>query len=1275
VRPGERVSHRYEIEGLAGSGGMASVYRARDLETGGAAALKVLHDRPPAADDRFAREADILAAIDHPAIVRYLERGVTAEGRAFLAMEWLEGEALAARLSRARLSIGDSVAVGVAVAQGLAAAHGRGIVHRDIKPQNLFLVRGEPASVKILDFGLARPVMDRVTRTGAAPGTPGYMAPEQARSEASVGPAADLFALGCVLFECVAGSPAFSGDHVMAIFAKLLLEDPPPLSDLRDSVPEDLERLVSALLAKAPEARPPSADAVARALSALGSERAASAPRPALGRSERRAVSLVAIRGPATAAFEDASGIERIARAHGAWFEPLPDGSAIAAFLADESASQAVRAVVCAMALRAESPRLAIAVVTGSAESPARARIGEAVERAARLLSRRQAVRTDIAVDDVTHGMLGTRFEVERDGSGWVLRGERDADEPRPLLGKASAFVGRHADLDLVDALLVQSADESTARVVLVTAGPGAGKSRLAQEIVRRARSRETPLGVWIGGGDPMSAGSAFHVVGRALRRAARIRDGEPIDVRRAKLRERVGRHLDGDAAERASAFLGEVVGAPFAAEARPELRAARADPMLMSDLIRAAFCDLFRAECAACPQLLVMEDLHWGDASSVALVDEALRALRDMPLIVLALARPEVADVFPRVWSRHDPVTVRLSPLSRRASTELVKAALGAGAGPDLVARLVDRAAGNPLFLEELARAAASGALGDAAPETVLALVQARLEALDPEARRVLRAASVFGESLWVEGVASLIGGPEHQAAAARVLEDLVQRELLAASGLGRFAGASELRFRHALVRDAAYAMLTEEDRTLGHRLAAVWLEGAGETEAVVLAEHLERGGEPARAAPHYLRAAEKALGGNDFAGVVARCESGVRCGAEGETFAELHLVESYARRWRGEIELACRASELAWTHFPAGSAPWFDAAAELAGGRLAGGGAEALRELGSHVLERLVASEVPSPRAVGGSARVALTLIALGSLDVADALLAECDRASARLPAPDGISEAWIRLTRSHRAAVDGDPAACLGHVEAAVREFERIGNVRTSCNARVIVGFAHAELGDFAEAARVLAHALADAERMDLSNVRAAVRQNLSKALMYLGRLPEARATICAAIADYRAQGDRRMLACSLAYFSDIQAREGQLEGAKAAAEESIEILGEGAPLAFYSKTILARVLLRQGRAREAVDLLGDVALGGEGTPHIEEGEAILRLVGAEALHAAGDHEGARAAIRLARDRLEDRAAKIRDVARRDGFLTNVPEHARTLELARAWLSQQR
>jgi serine/threonine protein kinase len=207
LRSGELFANRFEIDRAAGSGGMGTVYRARDHLSGQLVALKLVSDSRNESSDseRFARESQILAELSHPGIVSYVAHGMTQDGQRFLVMRWLEGEDLAERLTRGPLTLREALALTHRIAQALAFAHDRKVIHRDLKPTNIFLPGGDIDAAQLLDFGIARRLggSRAMTRTGTIVGTPEYMAPEQARGARELTPAVDLFSLGCVLYECL----------------------------------------------------------------------------------------------------------------------------------------------------------------------------------------------------------------------------------------------------------------------------------------------------------------------------------------------------------------------------------------------------------------------------------------------------------------------------------------------------------------------------------------------------------------------------------------------------------------------------------------------------------------------------------------------------------------------------------------------------------------------------------------------------------------------------------------------------------------------------------------------------------------------------------------------------------------------------------------------------------------------------------------------------------------------------------------------------------------
>ena len=260
--PGMQIGE-YKIESKIGEGGMGVVYAAVHPLIGKRAAVKVLKAelcRSQFNVERFVDEARIVNRIGHPNIVDVFAFGLTPDGRSYFVMEWLKGETLRERIARARLDLPEVCEVVRPLARALEAAHEQGVIHRDLKPDNIFLVdvRGDAPLVKLLDFGIAKLTreehrMER-TATGAMVGTPLYIAPEQAKGYA-IDHGVDIYALGGILFELLTGRTAFVADNAMEIVAKHLME-PPPRPSLFAHVPPELDDLVVRMLAKDPAARP-----------------------------------------------------------------------------------------------------------------------------------------------------------------------------------------------------------------------------------------------------------------------------------------------------------------------------------------------------------------------------------------------------------------------------------------------------------------------------------------------------------------------------------------------------------------------------------------------------------------------------------------------------------------------------------------------------------------------------------------------------------------------------------------------------------------------------------------------------------------------------------------------------------------------------------------------------------------------------------------------------------------------------------------------------------
>ena len=287
------LADRYRLERELGHGGMATVYLAQDLKHDRAVALKVL--KPELAHalgpERFLREIQVTAQLDHPHILPLLDSG-DAGGFLYYVMPYVQGETLRTRLTREKqLPLDDALQIAAEVADALNYAHGQGIVHRDIKPENLLLAGRH---VRVADFGIARAVTaaggDSLTATGVAIGTPAYMSPEQAGGSKDVDGRSDLYSLGCVLYEMLAGHPPFTGGTAHEILARHSMDAVPSLAAARPTVPEGLERAIATALAKVPADRFSTAAQFADALARRGSSATVGA-----ARSSRRVARLAVI--------------------------------------------------------------------------------------------------------------------------------------------------------------------------------------------------------------------------------------------------------------------------------------------------------------------------------------------------------------------------------------------------------------------------------------------------------------------------------------------------------------------------------------------------------------------------------------------------------------------------------------------------------------------------------------------------------------------------------------------------------------------------------------------------------------------------------------------------------------------------------------------------------------------------------------------------------------------------------------------------------------------
>jgi hypothetical protein len=1287
-RADELVAGRFHVERVVLAEASRTVCRAYDHVARSTVTLETVHATGMRAIHAFRRDAAEVGTIDNGGIARVLAHGVTEDDLAWTACEWVEGETLERRLERGPLGLPEVLVLARRLGSAIAAAHERGVVHGALHPACIIVPAGAGAeSAKILGFGRAElegPLAGSGEHQamGLALGPSCYVAPEQARGSSDVDARVDVFALGCILYHALTGAPPFGGaDAGVARLARVLFEDAPRLRSSHPEVPPWLDVAVARFLSRDRGERPADGAAALAVLEAARSgagESSGSTVEPArssgVALQEVRLTSVVVVLGVCTGGRADAT-LERsrpVAARFGARVDRLADGSLVVAIPSKGSArDQATQAARCALALRELVGDAPVGVATGRGSTSAwrgdaPGVIGEATERAAVLARRAAGNSPTIAIDEASAGLLGAEFDLSGAPDARLLLARRPAaagETTRTLLGRPTPFVGREPEMAALRTMMDDCLGERHPQVVLVTGPSGVGKSRLREEFVREVHERHRDVQVWTARGDPMTAGAPFGMLSQVIREIAGIGEDDGSRTRQAKLLARLSRTLKGADLQRVAEFLGELAGVRFSEAKSVQLRAARRSAVLMGDQMRRAWDDFVAAECTEAPVLVVFDDLHWGDLPTVGFLHASLRRISDLPLMVVALARPDVHELFPRLWSGCGATELGLGELPRRAAERIVRNALGEGVSEEAVARVVTRAAGNALYLEELVRSIAEGR-DDASPPTVLAMVQARLERLAPMSRRVLRAASVFGTTWWRGAVAALLDVPEGSPAMSEALADLTQRELISPRGRGRFR--DEIVFRHPIVREAAYEMLSDDDRRLGHRIAGEWLERAGETDAMTLAEQFERGGDGARAGACYVLGARQALEGNDLAAVVARAERGMVCGARREDIGALRGLQAEAHRWRGELAAAERCAVEALESVPRESALWYDVAGELA--------VIAVRVGAPGHFDRIVEPLCGEPDAAVAASQIAacasafFPLRSMGRAELANRVLARLDRPDVAVHGADPNVLARVQSARATAALFEGDQGTCLDLTEASVRAFEAAGDLRRACNQRMNAAYLKMTLGAFDAAEAELRSAVAAAERMGFAAVANSSRTSLGMTLALRGALHEARAVETLALDAALEQGDMFLGVRARIYLAEILRMGRNLDGAEREAVAALAALEPEEPARAGALATLALVRLASGgasaaldAAREAMDLLE--RKGGEY-------EARVRLAFAEVLWACGEQEEARVVIAAARDRLHAHAARIHDEAYRRTFLANVPAHARTLDLARLW-----
>ncbi|MEM1029769.1 MAG: protein kinase [Myxococcota bacterium] len=1301
-------SGRFAIEARVGGGASGDIFRALDRQTGAPVALKVLRHTASSIDKtRFEREVSVLADLRHPNIVTYVAHGTWPDGRSFLAMEWLEGEDLAKRQRRAPLGMRDSVEVIRRAAQALAAIHARGIVHRDLKLSNMFLVRGRGTAVKLIDFGVVKSQSDAdfQTETGTILGTPHYMAPEQARGE-TVDPRADVYALGSVLFRLVTGRNVFETEHVIALLGRLVLEDPPRPAQLRFDIPEKLDVVIHRAIARRSEERYPHAGELARALARVGAvdntppqiERSGSQVRPRRPRSSettatgtgesrptrpglrtRRVVACMLYDGGEAEAVGDGSDALAELVGEDVRIERLAGGQTVAVLGVTHSrGDEAMRAARAALQLRAQNPSSRAVVAVGHAVMAKSNLAGEALDRAATQLDRAQS--GEIRLDGHATGALEMRFELARDAAGARLLREDPRDlAPRRVLGRITPTVGREREIVALQTRYHQLLRDAQPRATLVLGEAGVGKSRIRSELVQRLEVAPMPPEVLVVRGSADHGSGSISQFGRALRAHMGVKDGAAADAQvqlvKRHVRSRLPRSL-----HFLAAFIGEMVGVPFPDEADEPLRAARGNDQLMQSRIHMALEAFVRTIAGRIPQIVILEDAHHADDTTVELCGWLLNC-PDIRFACYAFGQPELLAQRPELWKRARREDLTVAPLSASAADRLIQN-LRPDCSEPVRRELVVRAAGNPFILEELVRCLRDGQ--DELPLTVQELVQRRLDQLAPEVREVLQAAAVFGDTFWSGGVGALLDRDDPLEALA-VLE---REDLIVVQPESRVVGQSEYLFRQTLVQDAAHTSLLEEDRGRLHLAAGGWLEASGSADLGLMAHHFELGGDRDRAASLYARATQQALANfGQMDSALFFAQRGLHCGADHGERAQLLLTQAQVYHRMGRLDDSIAAAREAVTHVPIASDMWVEGQRLLAAGLIeAGHPAD-----GETLLQRALADDdegtsgqekppegrrraalARHQRATLAAARVR-GLMALGrgadALAAAQAAVEDAKAAGRKGRAPmlralDAKVFALMTLIR---------PAAAIEAATELIAAADEVGDLHLASRGRINCASTLNYVGQHERAQTLCDQAAKDVRSFGLRMLEASWAHNLGMARARRGALDEGIDLQHQAIAVADECGGRRLATNARVYLVMLLTGRGAPGDLREALDVALHLNATpdaaGAPTSAHAAMGPLAVALAQlarrdfAAARAAIEPVLPLL---ETTP-MEEFDEPIRRVYVEALLGAGDTHSADVALVTAQKIIEARGAALGDDALATSYQRHNVDVARLLELA--------
>ena len=1225
----------YELTEEIGSGGMATVYRAYQPSMDRYVAVKVirpsiLHD--PALRERFQREARLIARLEHPHLLPVYDFDGEHEPP-YIVMRYLEGGTLKQIQQRGGVPRDEFLYILHQLAGALDYAHRQGVVHRDLKPSNVMI--DKEGNAFLTDFGIARSTGgDKdLTGTGLMIGTPGYMAPEQARGDGQVDKAADIYSLGVMAFEILTGSPPYEHESGFEVILAHMNSPIPRASERRPDLPKAVDAVLTRVLAKDKSERHPSAaafvedltrslnikpsnapaalqsmtqtisvDQLAAIHAQKGSPDTPSSSTPSDQQRQMTAVS-VDVKDFAEILYETGADAERVRSAMDALWAGLAEiagkTGGVVHSRSDEAglvlwgrdrareddSENAIRAALL-MRDRAladtrsvlgkeweptdENPLpFSAGITTGpvllerESDSGTYSASGAPITLAGRLKDAAPA--GGILVAHETYTLVRGVFSFTQSDP-LRIRGRKEpldvylAVQVKPrafrlkargIEGVETKMIGREIELRLLQEALTLTLEDGETQVVTVVGEAGVGKSRLLYEFSSWMELQEQSVWFFQARATQPSMLQPYSLTRDLFSFRFRILDSDPLSQVHEKFVQGIEGFL-GAGSTRKAYLIGQLVGFDFSD--KPEVEAALKDADSFRRAAQQYLGEFFTSASETNPVVIHIEDIHWADDRSLDLINNLVRENTELPLFVLCMARPSLYERRPQ-WGEgqrfHE--RIQLDPLSQLSSRRLVRELLKnvPEVPPALRDLVVDRADGNPFYIEELIKALIDDRVivkGEETwsvdtsrlstvriPATLTGVLQSRLDTLPAPLHQLLQRASVVGRIFWDAAAVRLSQETAglKPAEVNAMLEDLRDREMILQREESGFAGTVEYVFRHAILRDVTYETVVPRQRRTYHKQVGDWLlevggERAGELTLLV-AEHYSRAEETAMAAAQLKKAGRRALilAAYEEAATLFQRAREILSGAE-HAVARLEI-----EILRAELEVNrstyAKAAEILKPALEEARAIGHDVLqANLLGqlGRIA----YWQREVSAS--ERYLQEALTIARKSGDKPTLIFILRQIGNLtyrgdtDAGRRSLEESIQLAREIG--DKRSEATGLNSLGNLFGYMDDYPRAIECYEPARNIFRELGDRSSECMVLGNLSFLHTELGDFESGEREAKASLAILRETGGLQFRSAAEVSLSNICLRSGRDAEARKYIDMAVATVRELGEPLLVA---------------------------------------------------------------------------------------------------------------------------------------------------